>query len=324
MAEKEEAQPNEGESRTPKRPSVEDIVETSDANIIAGVVGDDNEDAEDASAEPESETPSGSAPEDSDKQPRKSRRDRKIKTLTRKLYAREDQIRALEEELEGTRAELRDARQSTKPAKKPRSTDYDNDEDFVEAYRAWEKSERDRAQDGKPAPRKSRDPLNDEIVAFVKEGEDELGEDFKKAVKAAQREDWVCSKAMTEYMLDSDQGHELFVYFAENPDVAEELARTRKTTKLVQRFMEIETELMPDSRPPERRRDDKGKFVGGNNETKSRKTTRAPPPGPKQEGGQGRQPVNPNRMAKSEDARSGDLGDYMKWRRKVQREGGTF
>lgn len=313
MANKESTQ-SEEVPRGLERPPASAVVTRE--NILGGT-GDD--DKAEAASEEQAQSTSESAPEDSDKKPKRSRgRDRRINRLARDKAQAEEQLKAEREAREALEKELAELRRSAPKPQKPRRNDYDSDDDFAEAYMAWKDAEGSQSTSQRkktPKPKKVGRLSEKEIVSFLEEGKSSVGDDFVQADKKAQAHEWVLDEMSLEFMMDSDNGHAMFVALSKKPRLAQEIFDARNLQKL-ELLQELEIAVDPDARAEDKgkspSRDEQGKFKPA-----AKTKTKAPPPGPKQErGGPSTQNASLDDLAPTmEVAGHGDLEQYMRARR---------
>lgn len=313
MAKDESTQSGQEDARGLDRPPDDAVTETE--NILGGT-GEDEE--AEASQDDGAQTASESAPEDSENETPKRRRgrDRRIKKLTRRAHTAEQQLneeRRARQELEARIAELEAGGGSR--IQKPQLKDYDSAEEYAEAYTEWKaKAETAAARKSKakaPATRPQR-VQNEELTSFIEEGKG-LGDDWDKAMQAANKHQFMLTESMMEYLIDSDHGHAMFIALSKNPKLSREIATETASFSQWEMLQELEIKVDPHSRPEAKQRDEQGRFTGG----EKKKQTKAPPVGPKKErGGPSTQNASyADLIPKTTVIEGRDLQSYMESRR---------
>ena len=276
MSERESTQSEKEAPRSLERPP-KDSVQTQ-SNFLGGT-GDDDETKAEATEEAVDETTSESAPEEDDK-PKKKRsgRDRRIKRLIRDRDHAQTELENERERIRALEAQIEELKSSKARPPKPLLRNYDSEEEYAEAYAAWKSAGETKksAPASKPKKAPAPDPMLIEFAEWLDDGEDMMGEAFLEARKKADTQDshgrFPLDKETAEYVLDSDNGHAIFIRLSKNARLARKVARAQGEEK-----MELLSELEEDivGKPP----------VGSEKTAAPKKKTKAPPPGPRQERG---------------------------------------
>lgn len=262
--------------------------------------------------------------------PEKGTRDRGAERRIRRLVSQRDTAEAaiaqLEKDNDDLRAQLEQLQQQAPKPKKPKLADFENEEAYAEALFAWKAAEDKRPKVPEKKKRAStRGPTKEELSAFLKEGNAEYGEAFATAQDLARQNKFPLSQSMVEYLLESDRGPEVFMELSKQVSDAGRIAQLSAVQTGIE-MAKLEGTLEAAGAKGE---DDKGgegsdeqpRDQQGRYEKKRRGTgSNAPPPGPQRDGGgtPGGQNVFTTKTTGGEDARHGDLDDWMAARRKAE------
>lgn len=298
------------------------------------VVTDDRNRAVEAESPPGDQNSPESAPGEGDKRSRNRGAEKRIRRLTAKHQAAEKQLQDAEEEIQRLQRENAALQSRMPKPAKPKLADFGGDHDaFGEAYATWKAQDAEAAKresKPKPKPRRSTSGVTQaEIESFLRDGAAELGEEFKAAQNLASRNKFGLSEAMTEFLLESDKGAELFIELSKNPDRSGEIAQMT-AIQSARAMLDLESTLQrahqraaahsasQGGEPAPAQRDSRGRYA------KRGSGTKAPPPGPTRDGsgGLGTRSIYDATVAGSGndgDARHRDLSDWMQQRREAQR-----
>lgn len=299
----------------------DDSVVTSE-NILGGT-GDDlqaaapndtsGEDTGDEAAQKTEE----SASEDSEKKKRRSSRDRRIKRLIRRASQAEEELKAEREASAVLRQELDSLRGSSQAAK-PQLKDFDSDEEYAEAYADW-KSKATPKEHPKPKPR-STIPVA-EVQAFLAAGPKTVDpQEWSAAMTAANAQQFPLNQMMSEYLLDSDHGHAMFVALSKDPERAKEIATERSAHAAIELLQDLESSLVPNTEAKQPDRETNGQFKASTNGAQKKKPRL--PPGPQQiRGGPATATHDVFDVPDQTETRSADNESWMQRRREMHERG---
>lgn len=199
-------------------------------------------------AEPTAAAPDGAQTTDdsaTSEEQRKSTRDRRaerrIRKVSRERAAAEAEAEAQRKRADELEARLRALEESAPKKERPKPKDFEDADAFLAADAAW-KATQTRKPDPKPAS-KAPPPMTPEDRAHLErwaaEGEERLGDDFRKAQSMT---DLAISVDMGEWILDADDGAEVYVHLSKHPDLAREIA-DESAVGAVRMLQEISAEL---------------------------------------------------------------------------------
>ena len=208
-------------------------VSTDDRNFF-GVPSADSDSkgkpaASDKNKKSDQTTDNSAASDDKSKPAPDKKSERRIKQLTRKL-SRQDTAHA--EEVAALKAEIEDLKKSPPAVKpEPKLEDFSNPQEYAKAYNQWE-------ADKAPPPKRPSKPgtadqtptpkQDAEVVEFQTRGKEKYGDAFVQALNA---KGVYVDADMGEFLVDSDNGSEIYIYLANHPEESKEIFDSSKRDK---------------------------------------------------------------------------------------------
>lgn len=163
--------------------------------------------------------------DDNQKPPRDRKSERRIGKLSKRLAASD----ATNQQNIGRIAELEGQVETLKAAKprapEPKLDDFKSPAEYAKAWSTWDKAGEPAKPAAKPAsppppPPPAAPPQDTDISEWITAGKAELGDEF---VEALQDKDNAINTTMGEFVMDSDQGHKIYVHLSNNPKDARKI-----------------------------------------------------------------------------------------------------
>ncbi len=181
----------------------------------------------------------GASADDDAGAPRKKGVERRIGKLTRRWRQSERDNAALRQEMDALKERVGPAPEPPRP----NSSDFETTEDYEDALLEWHDAKR--APSGTPpettdsTATPTQDGSADDVInAF----EDELEALAPDAVLTVMDDEWPCSQAMTDFIMDSDKRAQLAYHLASNTELAEKISALPPVAA-ARELVKIEAEL---------------------------------------------------------------------------------
>ncbi len=228
--------------------------EYPDTDAASESEGDESEATDENSAE------ASEAGGDHDKKSQR-KRDRRIRSLSRRLKQKEELAAQQAAELERLRAEVGKIAVS-KP--KPLREEFGSDEEWAESLVEWNKLKKAPVEPAKAPPPKGLTP--DEVKRWADKALEKHGAEFDAALRRQVK----FSDDMAAHVLSHPRGAEIYMALVNDEDALYELNSTDNAAELAEAFQEYADEALANA-----------KASGGNGRVKSgKKVSRAPKPTP--------------------------------------------